>query len=100
VRLKAALTVAKYVCLIGLANFVAFAVVALWLGGDAINGKCESGHFYLANHGKYTEVSEAAFNYSRWHALSLIITHPLAMAAAAFSHYKIKRSRNDLPQSQ
>jgi hypothetical protein len=43
------------------------------------NGKIGGGHFYLASHGKFTEVSEAVYAYSLWHARSLFVTHPLAM---------------------
>jgi hypothetical protein len=60
---------------------VGFVAVASLLGGDATNGKIANGHFFLANHGKLTEVSEGVFRYSLWHARSLFITHPLAMAS-------------------
>jgi hypothetical protein len=64
---------------LGVLNFVAFFIVAILIGGDAVNGKVVGGHFYLAEHGKFTEVSEAVFTYSLWHVRSLFITHPLAM---------------------
>ena len=67
------------VCILCCLNFVVFFFVAIAIGGDAVNGKIVGGHFYLANHGKLTEVSEAVFTYSRWHVYSLIVTHPLAM---------------------
>jgi len=65
-----------------LANFVVFVVVALIIGGDALNGKAEGGKFFLANHGKLTEVSRETFVYSRYHSLSLFITHPIFFLAA------------------
>jgi hypothetical protein len=42
---------------------------------DALNGCLDNGHYYLALHGggQLTEVSRAAFEYSRWHAYSLLI---------------------------
>lgn len=67
---------------VGVLNFVAFIVIALLIGGDAVNGHANDGHFYLSNHGKPTEVSEAVFRYSYAHAMSLWITHPAAMIAA------------------
>jgi hypothetical protein len=67
------------VCILCGLNFVVFVVIAMAIGGDAVNGKVVGGHFYLANHGRRTEVSEAVFTYSRWHVYSLIVTHPLAM---------------------
>ena len=64
---------------IGLLNFLAFAIIAIWLGGDALNGKSVDGRYFLSNHGKTVEVSAAVFNYSRIHASSIMITHPLAI---------------------
>jgi hypothetical protein len=49
------------------------------LRGDATNGKVEGGKYYVANHSKYTEVSRAAFIYSRFHCYSIWVTHPLAI---------------------
>jgi hypothetical protein len=63
-------------------NFMAFAVGAFALGGDAVNGKIVGGHFYLAENGRLTEVSEAVYTYSLWHVRSLFVTHPLAMLTA------------------
>jgi hypothetical protein len=67
------------VCVLGVLNFLAFVIVAAVIGGDAVNGKAVGGHFYLANHGKLTEVSEAVYTYSLWHVRSVFVTHPLAM---------------------
>jgi hypothetical protein len=62
-----------------LLNFVAFLAIASGIGGDALNGKIVDGHFYLGSHGKFTEVTQAVFDYSRWHARSLFVAHPLGM---------------------
>ena len=67
---------------VGIANFAAFAIVASILGGDAVNGKVQDGHFYLGSHGRYTEVSQATYDYSRAHTHSVWVTHPLAIFAA------------------
>jgi len=66
-------------------NFVVFFIVAIVIGGDAVNGKIVGGHFYLANHGKLTEVSETVFTYSLWHVRSLFVTHPLGMLTWYFA---------------
>lgn len=71
----------KVICGICILNFVVFCIVAFESGGDAVNGKIMGGHFYLAENGKLTEVSEALFTYSLWHVRSLAITWPLAMLA-------------------
>ncbi len=77
---------AKIICGIlfgaALINFFAFVIIAILLGGDAINGMVKDGHYYLASHGRYTEVTESVFNYSRHHAYSVFVTHPIGMAAA------------------
>ena len=68
---------ADVVAVVGLLDFVAFVIGASYLGGDAVNGKIEGGRYYLYGpyHGMkvYHEVSQAVFDYSRWHAYSLMI---------------------------
>lgn len=66
---------------LGLANFAMFLIGAVILGGDAVSGKVEDGHYYLSNHGRLTEVSRGAYIYSRTHTLSVWVTHPLAILA-------------------
>jgi len=67
---------------LGIANFFVFVFVALYIGGDAINGRMADGHYFLSNHGRLTEVSRGVFTYSKWHAISVFFTHPLAMLCA------------------
>jgi len=55
-------------------NIGAFVITATCLGGDALSGRVENGRYFLAAHGRYTEVSEAVFNYSRIHAYSVRLT--------------------------
>jgi hypothetical protein len=81
------------ICLVifgfGIVNFVLFFVGAVYLGGDAINGKAMADHFYLMSHGRFTEVSEAVFTYSKWHVYSTWVTHPLAFIAG-YWYYRNK----------
>ncbi|MEW6640190.1 MAG: hypothetical protein AB1586_06765 [Pseudomonadota bacterium] len=74
---------------IGIVNFLSFVIVAVALGGDAVNGRIIDGHFYLANHGRLTEVSEAVYTYSLWHVRSVFVTQPLAMLAG----YLVQREK-------
>jgi purine-cytosine permease-like protein len=74
---------------VAMINFVAFWAIAVYLGGDAVNGKIQSGHFFLMSHGGYTEVSQAVFDYSRWHVYSTWVTHPLGLAAA-YWYYRVR----------
>jgi hypothetical protein len=81
--------------LFGFANFAVFWVTALLLGGDAVGGKIEDGNYYLSSHGRFTKVSSGTFYYSRAHARSIWITHPLALfalVAAASVNRDKKRS--------
>jgi hypothetical protein len=52
--------------------------------GDALHGKIVDGHYFLGNHGTYTEVDQGTFEWSRIHSLSLIVTHPIALAGMFF----------------
>ena len=67
------------IVIVALVNFFSFIAIDLYLGGDALNGRQAAGHYFLANHGRMTEVSRTVFEYSQWHALSLFVTHPLAL---------------------
>ena len=58
-------------------NFTVFWFVAVYLGGDAVSGRVENGHYYLSSHGKLTEVTPNVWRYSRAHTISTWITHPL-----------------------
>jgi hypothetical protein len=62
----------------GLANHFVFWHASVMHGGSPSGGKVENGRFYVMNHGKYTEVSEAAWQYLRIHERTIWITHPLA----------------------
>ena len=66
----------------GIANFAAFWIAAVYLGGEAISGRAVDGHYCLSNHGHLTEVSRAIFIYSEWHVRSVWVTHPIAMLCA------------------
>jgi hypothetical protein len=64
---------------VALINFTLFCIVGVCIGGDALSGKVEDGHYYVSSHGKLTEVSPNVWHYSRCHAISVWITHPLAI---------------------
>ena len=87
-RLRRWYSFCGWVCAIYFINFFAFVAVASYLGGDAVNGKVENGHYYLFGYiyhlgGKgYTEVTRGMFTYSKWHAYSVITTVFLCMIAA------------------
>lgn len=87
-RTERALTALAFV------NFFALLVGAMWLGGDAVNGKIEGGRYILGNHGRYHEVSAAVYHASMLPVLSVLITHPLGMFAAWRRQRRAKRALN------
>jgi hypothetical protein len=80
----AQLRLCKTIFVIAMVNFAAFFLESMYFGGDAINGMIREGRYYLGSHGKYKEVSEAIFVFSKWHVYSFWCTHLLAMLAGAW----------------
>jgi hypothetical protein len=80
----------------GVANFAVFFVVAIVIGGDAVNGCARNGHYFVASHGRYTEVSRTVFNYSRWHVYSVFVTQTAAIIAAIFYQTQKRISKQDV----
>ena len=54
-------------------NFFVCMAISAHLGGDALNGYVRAGHYFLCEHGRCIEVSQAIWHYSYWHALSAMI---------------------------
>jgi len=73
------------VVIVGLLNFFLFLAGTLYIGGDAANGKVENGKYYVEGYRYhegskgFTEVSRQVFNYSRWHAYSMMTTWSLML---------------------
>ena len=88
----AAVMVPTLIVLVAVAilNFLSFVAISHRLGGDALNGKIENGHYYLASHGRFTEVSANVFAYSRFHTLSLFVTHLIGMCAMGGLVWKMR----------
>ena len=75
-----------------LVNFAAFCSIAVALGGDALNGHQSYGRYFLASHGRLTEVSRAVFRYSQVHSISVFITHAAGILAAVYFNATRRRS--------
>jgi hypothetical protein len=92
-------TACNVIITIGILNFVTFVSVACYLGGDAVNGKAEGGHYYLfgvrteGGHKVYTEVSKPVFDYSRWHVYVVWVSWPPLIAAAYVKNRRRKRDK-------
>jgi hypothetical protein len=83
--MKRVLTVlAVLAFIVGLANFFWFYIESVNLGGDALNGFIRGGRYFLVSHGASTEVSRATWDWSRLHATSVFVTHPLAILGGAY----------------
>ncbi len=70
------------IIVLGLTNFLAYAVVYMSIDGDAMNGYVRSAvvdgrevpHYYLVKHGTPAEVSRGTWIYSAVHSISIWIT--------------------------
>jgi hypothetical protein len=84
--------------IVSVLNFALFLVGTLYLGGNAVKRKIETGKYYVwgYHHGTkgYAEVSRAAFDYSKWHADSVIVTWPF-MILAYFIYQRIRKRPED-----
>ena len=74
-----------------LINFVLFVAGTFVLGGDALNGHVDGGHYFVGSHHHFTEVSRAAYWYSAIHALSVVVTLPIAAVMALSARAYLKR---------
>jgi len=54
-------------------NFFVFVCFSIALGGDALNGYINGGHYFVCAHGGCVEVSRSVWTYSYWHAISAFI---------------------------
>jgi hypothetical protein len=87
VGLRARWLLVEGLCLL---NFLSFFVVGLTIGGAAPIGRLDGSHFYVGNHGRFSEVSQAVYSYSWFHALSQLITLPLLAVAVVRSRWPEK----------
>jgi hypothetical protein len=61
-----------------------FFVESIALGGDALNGRVVDGHYFVASHGSYTEVTADQWNLSRLHGIAMFISFPIGMVSMAY----------------
>jgi hypothetical protein len=76
----------------GLLNFVALFVISLWVGGDAVQGKVEDGRYFVAEEGRYHEVSALFFRLNQLHVASVFLTVPLSGIMAWCGERRAKRT--------
>ena len=68
-------------------NFGALLYVTAQIGGDAMNGKIEAGHYFVGDHGVYTEVSRKVWVFSYLHTSSMIFTHGFFLLNAFLQYF-------------
>jgi hypothetical protein len=73
-------------------NFFVFFLTSLLIGGSGSIGKIQDGKYYVGNHGKYTEVSQAMFEFSRIHGTFSIIILVTALLIVLLSRRKTSGS--------
>lgn len=73
------LVIGSFVTIFAIAwlNYTVYWIAGVYLGGFANIGRVQDGKYFLGSHGRYTEVSEAVYTYSRIHGESTLITHGL-----------------------
>ena len=76
------------VVILGFLNFLWFFSESSTIG-DASRGYIRDGRYYLVHAGRATEVSRQTYEWSSFHAASLFVTHPLAMAGGAYLLFTI-----------
>ena len=67
-----------------LVNFAAFINCSMQLGGDALNGHVQAGHYFVCAHGSCHEVTKQIWDHSYRQALSVIGGHSLILLELAF----------------
>ena len=94
--------------ILGWINFMAFCYIGQRIGGEAIHGKVEGGHYYLATgyisqgfpppdapH-SYIEVSPDIFQYSQVHGYFVLVTFPLGLIAGLLGFIYAKKRKHEL----
>lgn len=77
-------TVAFIVCVAGVVNFYTFLNQSSQLGGDAINGYEQNGHYYVCAHGTCAEVPKSTWEQNRIQGIILFTAWPLVLASGAY----------------
>lgn len=86
--------ISRFLFIVMFVNFTLLWCIGLSLGGSALNGKIDRGHYYLGNHGDLTEVTESTWNYCYYHEVSVLITHPLGIGSMVLADRLEKKSKS------
>nr|WP_314446492.1 hypothetical protein [uncultured Sphingomonas sp.] len=75
----------------GILNFFALVAISIWVGGDAVQGKVENGRYFVAEEGRYHEVSATFYRLNQLHVASIFLTLPLAGLMAWSGEQRARR---------
>jgi hypothetical protein len=78
--------------LAGCLTLAGFMLEDVLMRGSAQNGKLEDGKYYVGEHGKYTEVSEVLFEFSRAHFYFTLLVFVPSLLAALLSRKEFSGS--------
>ena len=81
---------------IALINYVLFAILWIVIGGSAIHGLAVGGHYFIAEGGRFVQVSRVIFDLSLWQGYGFFITFPIGLGCAwHWSHTSGRRNQID-----
>lgn len=83
----------RFVLVGACANFFFFLLGYILIGGDALQGEQSDGRYWVGNKGNLREVSKAAYHYSVLHLMSLLFSHPLALAMVITARRRSRSAR-------
>ena len=83
----------RILCVCAVGNFLAFVIGYFLIGGDALQGQQFGGRYWVGNKGVLREVSKLVYHYSVLHMMSLIFSHPLAIALGFIAKERARRAR-------
>ncbi|PKO16167.1 MAG: hypothetical protein CVU39_09065 [Chloroflexi bacterium HGW-Chloroflexi-10] len=83
---------------ISLINFAIYTLIAIIIGGDAVNGYAKDGHYFLRLGGYINEVGYSLFLYSKIHTYILITNYALLFLLIIY-YYIVKGNKNSSAKS-
>ena len=77
-------SLAALITILWAVNFLWTLSLSAQYGGGALNGVVRDGHYYLSQHGSYTEVSQAIWERIRLHEIGLWLGVPLVVVSFGY----------------
>ena len=91
--------VAIIAVIVGALNYGIWLKESLDLGGNALSGDVRDGHYYVANKGRYVEVTPEEWEHNRVHTLSIFGTQPpmlISLGYLVWTAARRRRSRDEV----